>query len=142
VAGVAVALAGATCSAIAYVTVRQLSRTEHPLVIVFYFPLVATPLAIPWAAAHFVWPTLHDWLLLAAIGAVTQLAQVFMTLGLTLVRAGRAMAIAYLQVCFAMLWQLAFYHRQPAVGTIGGAALIMTGTLLVAATERSERTLR
>src|SRR5258706_14857512 len=52
--GVTCALVGATFSAFAYVTVRQLARTEHPLVIVLYFPLVATPLAIPWAAYHWV----------------------------------------------------------------------------------------
>src|SRR5205814_5874512 len=57
VAGVAVALVGATASAIAYVTVRSLQQPrgdapgEHALVIVFYFPLVATPLALPWAAS-------------------------------------------------------------------------------------------
>jgi drug/metabolite transporter (DMT)-like permease len=41
--GAAIALAAAVCSSIAYVTVRTLSRSEHPLVIVFYFPLIATP---------------------------------------------------------------------------------------------------
>jgi drug/metabolite transporter (DMT)-like permease len=130
-AGVAIALGGATCSAIAYVTVRQLTRSEHALVIVFYFPLVATPLALPWAAADFVWPAPVDWLLLFAIGAVTQLAQVFMTLGLTLERAGRATAVGYLQVCFAMVWQLVVFGQQPALGTIAGAALIIAGTLVV-----------
>jgi drug/metabolite transporter (DMT)-like permease len=39
---VAVALAGAVLSAGAYVTVRRLGRTEDPVVIVFYFALVAT----------------------------------------------------------------------------------------------------
>ncbi|MGE5183014.1 MAG: DMT family transporter [Acidobacteriota bacterium] len=135
--GVAVALGGATCSGIAYVTVRQLSKREHPLVIVFYFPLVATPLALPWALHDFVWPSPTGWLLLAAMGAATQLGQVFMTLGLTLVRAGRATAINFLQVCFAMVWQVAFFAKQPALATIGGAALIIGGTLLVSASERS-----
>src|SRR4029077_3954955 len=36
-AGVTCALVGAMFSACAYVTVRQLARTEHPLVIVMYF---------------------------------------------------------------------------------------------------------
>jgi drug/metabolite transporter (DMT)-like permease len=137
-AGVAVGLGGATFAAMAYVTVRQLSRTEHPLVIVFYFPLVAAPLAIPWAAYDFAWPSARDWLLLAGIGIVTQLAQVFMTLGLSLVRAGRATAVNYLQVCFAMLWQVLFYKQQPALGTIAGAALIIAGTLVVSASEAPE----
>jgi len=41
--GLGFAFAAASCSAIAYVTVRQLAKTEHALVIVFYL-MVAKPL--------------------------------------------------------------------------------------------------
>jgi drug/metabolite transporter (DMT)-like permease len=132
-AGVAVALAGSTCSAIAYVTVRTLARTEDPLVIVFYFPLIATPLAIPWAAADWVWPSPTEWLLLVAIGMATQVGQVFLTMGLAVERAGRATSVAYLQVCFAMIWQFAVFGIAPELTTIAGAGLIVAGTLVVAA---------
>ena len=46
-AGVVLALSGAILSACAYVSVRALGRTEHPLVIVFYFPLVGLLLTAP-----------------------------------------------------------------------------------------------
>ncbi len=130
--GVGVALAAAVSSAIAYVTVRQLARTEHALVIVFYFPLVAAPLAIPWAIATWVTPRPIDWLLLVAIGVVTQVGQVFMTKGLAIERAGRATSVSYVQVAFAMVWQLVVFGDAPTVWTIAGAALILTGTLAVA----------
>jgi drug/metabolite transporter (DMT)-like permease len=130
-AGIACALAAAASSSIAYVTVRQLSRTEHPLVIVLYFPLVATPLAIPWAAAHSVWPTAHGWLLLAGIGAATQVGQVFLTKGLAVERAGRATSIGYLQICFAIVWQLLVFGDAPSIWTLAGASLIIAGTLAV-----------
>jgi len=138
-AGVSVALLGAAASATAYVTVRQLQQPragkpgEHALVIVFFFPLVATPLTVPWAAADFVLPDAHQWLLLLGIGAVTQLAQVLMTMGLALERAGRATAVGYLQVCFAMLWQMLVFSAQPAWTTLAGAALIIAGTVAVSA---------
>ena len=119
--GVAVALAGVVCSSIAYVTVRKLSRTEHPLVIVFYFPLIATPLALPWMIGSFVLPRPIDWLLLMAIGATTQVGQVFLTMGLAIERAGRATTVGYLQVAFAMLWQLAVFGEAPTAWTLGGA---------------------
>jgi len=131
-AGVAIALAGSCGSALAYVTVRQLAKTESPLVIVFYFPLVATPLAIPWAAYDFVMPQPQDWLLLVMIGVTTQVGQVFLTMGLAVERAGRATAVGYLQVAFAMVWQLAVFGDAPGVSTILGAALIIGGTLTVA----------
>jgi drug/metabolite transporter (DMT)-like permease len=130
--GVAAALGGATCSAIAYVTVRQLSRTEHPLVIVTYFPLVAVPLAIPWAAWDWVAPQPVEWLLLAGIGAATQVGQVFLTLGLAADRAARATTVGYVQICFAMGWQLVVFDAVPSATTLGGAALIVVGTLVVA----------
>ena len=135
--GALIALASATLSSIAYVTVRQLSKTEHPLVIVFYFPLIATPLALPWMIGTFVPPRPIDWLLLLAIGAATQVGQVFLTMGLAIERAGRATTVGYLQVAFAMLWQLAVFGEAPTAWTLGGASLILGGTLLVAQVTRA-----
>jgi drug/metabolite transporter (DMT)-like permease len=137
--GVAVALAGVVCSSVAYVTVRKLSRTEHPLVIVFYFPLIATPLALPWMIETFVLPRPIDWLLLLAIGATTQVGQVCLTLGLSIERASVATTVGYLQVAFAMLWQLSVFGEPPTAWTLGGASLILGGTLLVAQVSKGKR---
>jgi drug/metabolite transporter (DMT)-like permease len=140
VTGIAIALAGACFSATAYVTVRQLARTEHPLVIVLYFPLVATPLAIPWAAYHFVWPSATGWLLLAGIGVSTQVGQVFLTRGLAIERAARATSVGYLQICFAIAWQLIVFGERPSAWTLAGASLIIAGTLAVSRDRSLERT--
>ena len=130
--GIAAAICASICSATAYVTVRQLVRTEHPLVIIFYFPLVATPLALPWAIASWVMPSPVGWLMLIAIGVATQVAQVLLTKGLAIERAGRATSIGYIQVVFAMIWQLVVFGDPPTVWTMTGAAVILAGTLAVA----------
>jgi drug/metabolite transporter (DMT)-like permease len=130
--GVVAALSGVVCSSFAYVTVRKLSRTEHPLVIVLYFPLVATPLALPWMLVSFEMPQPIDWLLLVAIGAATQIGQVFMTLALSIERAGRATTIGYLQVALAMAWQLIVFGEPPGAWTIAGASLIVGSTVVIA----------
>jgi drug/metabolite transporter (DMT)-like permease len=135
-AGVAAALGGVGCSSIAYVTVRKLAHSEHPLVIVFYFPLIATPLALPWMLASLQMPAPTDWLLLVAIGVVTQFAQVFLTRGLALERAGRAASVGYLQVAFALVWQLVIFGDLPTRWTLAGASLILGGTLVVAQVTR------
>jgi len=137
--GLVFAFGAAGCSAIAYVTVRQLARTEHPLVIVFYFPLVATPLAIPWAVVDWVTPTGTEWLLLVGIGITTQVGQVFLTMGLMTERAGRATSVGYLQVIFAMAWQSLLFDDPPTITTLVGAALIVAGTLAVASVGKGER---
>ncbi len=134
--GVAVALSAAVFSSAAYITVRQLSRTEHPLVIVFVFPLVAIPLAIPWAAYDFVLPSGSDWLVLAGIGVSTQVGQVFLTKALVIERAARAMSVGYSQICFAVVLQLLVFGDEPALGTLLGAALVIAGTLAVSMTAK------
>lgn len=130
--GVLAALGGVSCSSVAYVTVRRLSRTVHPLVIVLYFPLIATPLALPWMLASFVVPGPVDLLLLVALGAATQVGQVLLTMALAIESAGKATSLNYLQVAFAILWQLAVFGEFPTAWTLAGASLILGGTLLVA----------
>jgi drug/metabolite transporter (DMT)-like permease len=128
---VAVALAGAVFSAGAYVTVRRLGRTEDPVVIVFYFALIATAGSIPLTAMDPVLPLAWEWVALVAIGIVTQVAQVFMTRGLREEPAGRAMAVGYTQIVFAAFWGLLFFAEFPdAWGAAGALAIILSTTAL------------
>jgi drug/metabolite transporter (DMT)-like permease len=57
---------------------------------------------------------------------------VFLTMALSIESAGRATSFNYLQVPFAMLWQLAVFGEFPTTWTVAGASLILGGTLLVA----------
>jgi drug/metabolite transporter (DMT)-like permease len=125
---VGVALAGAVFSAAAYVTVRRLSRTEDPVVIVFYFALLATAGSIPLTAIDPVLPTAWEWATLAGIGVVTQIAQVFLTKGLREERAGRAMAVGYMQIVFAAVWGLLFFAEFPDLWGGAGALVIILAT--------------
>jgi drug/metabolite transporter (DMT)-like permease len=129
---VAVALLGAILSAGAYVTVRRLGRTEDPVVIVFYFALVATAGSIPLTAMNPVMPVAWEWLGLAGIGVVTQVAQVLMTKGLREERAGRAMAVGYMQIVFAALWGLLFFAEFPDLWGAAGALVIILATAGIA----------
>ncbi|HEU4629473.1 MAG TPA: DMT family transporter [Gemmatimonadaceae bacterium] len=126
---VAIALLGALCSASAYVTVRSMGRAEHPLVVVFYFPLVSVPLGLPLVLPVWVWPTAREWAVLAGVGIATQIAQVYLTKGLQLEPAGRATAVGYLQVVFAAVWGLLFFGERPGLWTVGGTLLVAAGTL-------------
>jgi drug/metabolite transporter (DMT)-like permease len=129
---VAIALAGAVFSAAAYVVVRQLGRTEDPVVIVFWFAMIATLGAIPFTVADALMPTPLEWLLLLGIGVVTQAGQVFMTRGLREERAGRAMAVAYMQIVFAAIWGALLFREMPDLWGAGGALLIIVGTAGIA----------
>lgn len=131
---VGIAFVGAVCAAGAYAVVRTLREREHPLVVVFYFPLVATIGSIPTAGfTDMQWPTLYEWaLLLGGVGLTAQIAQVLLTNGLHQERAGRAMAMTYLQIVFAAIWGMLFFQEFPDLLSVFGALLVVGGTIVVA----------
>jgi len=129
---VLVAVGGAICSAGAYVTVRHLRATEHPIVIIFFFSLVAAPASLPLAAPTAIVPRGIEWLGLLAIGIVTYTAQICLTRGLHLEKAGRATAVTYLQIVFAFGWDLAIFAEYPTPLSLTGAALIVGSALAIA----------
>ncbi|MFN9757970.1 MAG: DMT family transporter [Planctomycetota bacterium] len=122
-----VGLLSAVLSAIAYVTVRRLGRSEDPLVVVWYLPVVTLPVSAPFALAQWVWPDARGWALLAGIGVVTQFAQLALTRGLARQEAGRATAIGYLQVAFATLFGALCFGVWPTPASWAGMGLIVAG---------------
>lgn len=125
---VIVALTGAALSGAAYVTVRSLGRSEHPLVVVYWLALISTVGSVPFVARALVWPTPFEWVLLTAIGVTTFIGQILITMGLREERAGKAMGVAYLQVVFAATWGIAFLSELPNGWTVVGAALVLAGS--------------
>jgi drug/metabolite transporter (DMT)-like permease len=128
---VAIGFTGAVFSGAAYVTVRKLGATEHPLVIIFYFALISTLGGVPTALPGWIWPTGAEWMLLLGVGVTTHLGQICITRGLKLEPAGRATAVGYLQIVFAAAWGALFFAEYPDAGTLLGAGLIVVGTLLL-----------
>jgi len=129
---VAVAIAGAAFSAAAYVVVRRLGQREDPLVIVFYFPLVTVPAALPTMWPDFVWPRGIEWALLLGVGLATQIGQLALTRGLAVLPAARGTALSYLQVVFAVGWGWLVFSERPALLTIAGGALVILCSIWVA----------
>ena len=129
---VGVAITGALFSAFAYVIIRQLGKTEHHIIIVFYFPLITGPLALPALAVEgIVMPRGVEWLLLLGIGVTAQLGQIYMTKGFKLEEAGRASAVTYLQIVLAYVWGVLLFGEYPNMLSIGGAVLVVFGVVSV-----------
>lgn len=128
--GILLALAGALLSACAYVSVRALGRSEHPLVIVFYFPLVGLALTLPAVLLDPVWPSPPQALALVGVGLFTQLGQIGITKGLLGMPAGRATAMSYGQVPLAALWGWWFFQEPLDPDTALAAGLVLAATLL------------
>jgi drug/metabolite transporter (DMT)-like permease len=128
---VGLALLGAILGAGAYVVVRRLTRTNEPLVIVFYFGLVSAVGSLPFTLVNFVVPTVREFVVLVSVGLATLGGQVFMTRAFQLEKAFRVMAVGYLQIVFAALLGLLLFREIPDLWSAAGAAVIIGSTLLM-----------
>ena len=127
---VAIALVGAFSTALAYVSVRALRHSEHTLVIVFYFPLVALVLSLPLVLMNPVVPSWGELVWLLGVGLFTQLGQLTLTAGLMGLPAARATAISYVQVAFAVLWGWLIFAEPLEATTLVGGLLVLAAALI------------
>ena len=127
---VMLALLGAFGSAVSYVTVKQLSRTENSSVIIFYFPLIALPLSVFLLGDGFVMPDMQAFLLLLFVGIFTQIGQVGLTKAMQCEDANKVSAYSYVQVIFSIILGAIVFNEIPSIWTLSGGILIILGALV------------
>ncbi|MCI2282919.1 DMT family transporter [Colwellia sp. MSW7] len=121
---------GALGSAVAYVIIKKLTKTDDSAVIIFYFPIVAFPLSMLMLGSDFVVPSLAAFVLLIFVGIFTQVGQVGLTKALHCADANKATAYAYVQVVFSVIIGWAYFNEAPIITTIIGGGLILFGALI------------
>lgn len=124
------AVMGAFGSAVAYVIIKKLTKTDDSSVIIFYFPLVALPISVVMLGSDFVVPSLAATGLLVLVGIFTQVGQVGLTKALHSADANKATAYAYVQVLFSVFIGWAYFSEVPMATTIMGGGFIMVGALI------------
>ena len=125
-------LGGAFGSGVAYTLVRKLVTTEHPSVIVLYFPLVCAPGTLLLGGADFVWPTAAGWWVLLGVGCFTQLGQLALTKAMQLDAASRVTSLSYVQIIFAAILGWLAFGEIPTQATLLGGGLILLGAIVSA----------
>lgn len=121
---------GAFGSAVAYIIIKKLTKTDDSSVIIFYFPLVALPISMIMLGSDFVVPSLAATGLLILIGIFTQVGQVGLTKALNSADASKATAYSYVQVLFSVFIGWAYFSEVPVLTTIIGGSFIMVGALV------------
>jgi drug/metabolite transporter (DMT)-like permease len=125
-------LGGAFGSGVAYTLVRKLVMTEHPSVIVLYFPLICAPGTLLLGGADFIWPTVAGWWVLLGVGCFTQLGQLTLTKAMQLDAASRVTSLSYVQIIFAAILGWLAFGEIPTQATLLGGGLILLGAIVSA----------
>ncbi len=117
-------------SGMAYTIIRKLSYSEHPLVIVLYFPLVTLPITGILSVFDWVQPTGWDWLVLLGIGVLTQFAQYFMTKSYQAEEVSKVANLNYLSIIYALSFGFFFFGETFNLLTYVGMVLVIAGVIL------------
>lgn len=130
--GAGVALGAAFMIALISIYIRDLTRTEDSLAIVFYFALFTLPvlaLSLP-----FVWQTKNaeQWFYLVALGISGLLGQYLLTSALRYGSVASVMVMDYSALIWATLLGWSLFDRLPPATTWLGAPLIVGAGLLIA----------
>ncbi|SMG40595.1 EamA domain-containing membrane protein RarD [Marivirga sericea] len=115
---------------LAYNIIRKIKMTEHPLVIVFYFPLVTTPLTGLYSVFNWEMPVGNEWLILLAIGVLTQFAQYFMTMSYQAEDLSKVASLKYLTIVYALGYGYVFFDESYNWIVFSGIFLILLGVIL------------
>ena len=125
-----IGVVSACFSGLAYNCIRYLRTTEPTLVVVFYFPLVATPIMGALSFFNWVKPQGSDWFYIVVLGVVTQVAQVFMTKGIQSDLAGNIMTYKYVGVVFAFIYGYFIFKETYSFLSVFGIFLLLSGVIL------------
>lgn len=109
--------------------IRKINTREHPLVIIFYFPLITTPLSGAYSVFNWVPPQGWDWAILIAIGLFTQFAQFFMTKSIQLEELSKVSIIRYLSIVYALIFGYIFFDETYSILAYAGMGLAILGVV-------------
>ena len=116
-------------SGLAYNSIRKMKTTEHPLVIIFYFPLVTLPIAGTYSVFNWVTPNGWEWFYLLLVGLFTQFAQYFMTKSLQSEELSKVSIIKNLGIVLALIFGFSFGETFNLMTYLGMSTVIL-GVLL------------
>lgn len=131
-AGAAVALGAAFMIALISIYIRDLTKTEDSLTIVFYFALFSAPLLA--LTLPFVWhaKSAEQWFYLIALGTSGLLGQYLLTSALRYGSVSSVIVMDYSALIWATLLGWSIFDRLPPATTWLGAPLIVGAGMLIA----------
>jgi drug/metabolite transporter (DMT)-like permease len=117
-------------SGFTYNLIRKMGTSEHPLVIVFYFPLVTLPVTGMYCYFFWVNPIGIEWLLLISIGVMTQFAQYYMTRAYQNEELSKVAPLKYFGVLYAIILGYVFFGETFNWLTYMGMIMVIVGVIL------------
>ena len=123
--GLVVILLAAWFSGLVYFIIRKIGKSEHPIVIITYFMVIASAVGAIGMAFDYVKPVGIEWLWLLSIGIIGYIAQLFMTKAFQTEQSNKIVPFKYAEVIFTMIGAFILFGEKQNLLSIAAILLIV-----------------
>ena len=128
--GLMLVIIAAITSGLVYVIISKIGNSEHPVVVVNYFMVIATITGFVLSINNWVNPVGIEWLLLFSLGIFGYFGQVFMTKAFQNGKTDQIAPIKYVEVIFTVMFGLFLFDEIYSIWSLLGISLIIGSLIL------------
>lgn len=128
--GLFLVLLAALFSGLVYIIISKIGKSEHPVVVVNYFMIIATIVGGILSINNWVNPEGIEWFLLFLLGFFGYFGQVYMTKAFQIGSTNQIAPLKYIEVIFTVLFGLFIFNEIYTFWSILGIVLIIGGLIL------------
>ncbi|MFL1012797.1 DMT family transporter [Flavisericum labens] len=128
--GLTLVLIASVLSGLVYVIISKIGKSEHPVVIVNYFMVVATILGGVLSIGNWVTPKGTEWIFLFSLGVFGYFGQIFMTKAFQTATTNIIAPIKYVEVIFTTIIGITLFNEIYTFWSLLGITLIIVGMVL------------
>ena len=128
--GLILVLIASVLSGLVYIIISKIGKSEHPVVIVNYFMVVATITGGVLSIGNWVTPKGIEWLLLPCLGVFGYYGQIYMTKAFQTASTSLVAPLKYIEVIFTLFFGIFLFGEVYTFWSILGIALIIGGLIL------------
>jgi drug/metabolite transporter (DMT)-like permease len=128
--GLILVLIASVFSGLVYIIISKIGKTEHPVVVVNYFMIVATLVGGTLSIKNWVTPHGMEWFLLLGLGIFGYFGQVYMTKAFQTAKTNQVAPLKYIEVIFTLLFGVFWFGEIYTAWSLLGIAMIIGGLIL------------
>lgn len=128
--GLMLALVASITSGLVYIILSKIGKSEHPVVVVNYFMVIAALTGGLLSIKDWVNPVGIQWILLLSLGVFGYYGQVYMTKAFQSASTNQVAPLKYMEVVFTLLVGLFWFGEIYTVFSLMGITLIIGGLIL------------
>ena len=128
--GLSLILLAAVFSGLVYIVISKIGTTEHPVVVVNYFMIIATLVGGVLSINNWIHPIGIEWILLLSLGVYGYFGQLYMTKAFQIAKANQVAPFKYIEVVFTLLLGVFFFAEIYTIWSIIGIVLIVSALIL------------